>query len=743
MPDKYRIKSNSNILIKQARDILDKIGDNIRDKNLSKSSEVIKEMLEGLKNMFTEIGKPKMKKRYAPIDGPPWSEDYNKTMKEIQEDLNTSYDEMQSLEDGVITDFNFNKIQRTNINNRIGVLKERLNDFVLFTNIDNDLVHAKDMFNNLDMVDVKGTSGSRAAIDTDNGVVSLSRAGSENLSPNMNVDIVKTNSNGFPGNLHQVKNANPIEGGQFEPIKRKDPEWMFYGEEDMHLVPETVLDNNPDTWFEYECCDIPESKKKQQKHFGFTYEDGEQWSRDPAEPYKRDGQAPEIQDNSSTDSFLGSVNNAFNGSGGIVGSALGSIHGSSLRKIGRITGSSGIFGKLFGSIKNSKSSNSGNRNKNQADLSKPLRLNLELSFEEAQIANWINVNPHVPPFDGSTAPRVVNIFISDGDEYKRSIVDETYKDLRLSEELNESPATYEEDEIPSGDNFTGQAVYTFPPSKTETISIIIEQEAPYDCRIGHIYYQRVDKIKTEETGPLGGIFGGNDTSYETKKTYVEGPKVKLGVLYTDWDDKLGITDLGEGTFAEPLTDLVGGISGFVFGSEEKSLVSSNIESGINGFEGWRWAIGIKGINVFAYEFEQTSEIVSKEHIIGYSIKRISLTVNEEIPKSFVTNDNYEKRNDWIKYYVSVDGNQWHRISPESHGETIENGDIVPEVYVVNSEVSEENRNPNTGYIDLEKDAATVRFKAILSRPTSIEDAEHFTPVLRGYALKMQTEGEVV
>jgi hypothetical protein len=674
MADKYRIKKHSNILIKQAKDIIDKIGNKIRDNNLSEASKVTREMLEGLKDMFTNIGKPVMKKRYAPVDGPPWSEDYNKTMEEINEDLWTAYNEMESLQDGVKTDFNFNSTQRENLKNRIKVLEERLEDFVLFTNIDNDLVHAKDTFKNLSKVDVRGTRLKSADVETETGLVTLEKSGSENLSSSCKVNIVRSDSNGFPGNLHQVKNIAYDGATRFKPIKRKEPEWKFYGEEDMHIVPEYMIDENPDTWFEYETCDIPVGKKRQQKFYGFDYKGGEQWSRDPVEPYKRSGN---YQDT------------------------------------------------------------------NKPNTEKPLRLSIELSLEEAQVINWINVNPYIPAFDGSAPPKIIDILVSDGAGYETSVLDSNHKNLTLSEELNETNQTYEKDEVTGNKNFAGQAVFTFPPTKAKVISIIIEQESPYNCRIGHIYYQRVDKIKIEESGAFGGLFGGDETSYETKRTYIEGPKVGLSQLYTEWDDNLGITDLGEDTFLEPITDILGGISGFLFGSTEKSLVSSKIESGIHGFEGWRWAIGVKGINVYAFEYAEQGELLSKTHIVGDKIKRVSLNVNEEIPDIFVNNENYDRRNDWIKYYISIDGNTWHRISPEGHDETIENDELVPEVYIINSEVSEENRNPNAGYIETETDPVNIKFKAILSRPTNIEQAEHFTPVLRGYALKMQTEGENV
>lgn len=707
MADKYRIKNHSKILLKQAQDLLEDIGNDVRSKKLTKASEVMRRMLTSMRDLFTDIGKPTMKKRYAPIDGPPWSEDYNKTMTEINNDLNTIYQEMEHLEDGIITDYNYGETQRQRINSHLKIIKERLEDFVLFSNIDKDMVHAKDTFLNTDKIDYSKIKLPIATLDTDEGVVTLKRSDSENMSTVSSIEIVESDSNGFPGNTHQVKAKS--KDSNFTPEERDESEWVFYGEEDMHIVPMLMLDSNPDTWFEYETCDIPDSKKAAQKYYGFTYKNGEWWARDPVEPYTKD--SPQR-------------NNKQTSSDSTKSAEIGDV-------VAGITGKKDLFTSLNTSSP-----------KETPNTSTPLRLSLEVTLPEPTIVNWININPYIPPFDGSTPPRIVDIFISDGENYKKSILDSTDKNMILSEELNESSQTYDENDIPDARDFTGQAVYTFPPALTKTISIIIEQDAPYDCRIGHIYYERVDTIKVEETGPLGGLFGGNDTYTEEKRTLVEGPKVPLSSLYSDWDDALGIDNTLDDTFLEPLGNLLSSISGFLFGGETHSLVDSRIESGINGFEGWRWAIGIKGINIYAYNFESTSEIISKKHIVGDYIQKVSLTVNEEIPKEFLTDQLWNKRNDWIKYYISVDGTSWHRINPEGHGETkTESGDIVPEIYEINSQLAKENRDPRKGYIDIDKFATDIRFRAVLSRPTNIENAENYTPVLRGYALKMHTEGE--
>jgi hypothetical protein len=670
MADHYRIRNNSRVLLKQAQDLLNSIGNDIREQKLTTVSDVMRRMLEGLRQFFTELGAPTMKKRYAPIDGPPWSDDYNQTMTEIHNDLTTAFQETDLLADSIVSHYNYSEIQREYLLNRLKRARERLDDFVLFSNVVNEgIIHAKDTFSNLDKIDLGAETLPLASINPNEGVVTLKRVDSINRSEGAVVSIVASDSNGFPGNTHQIKVSTETD---FDGSRHK---LVFYGEEDPHLDPKVMLDENPDTWFEYETCNVPDSIKAKYKYYGFQYADGEWWTRDPADKYKMD--PPK----------------------------------------GRET----------------------------PNLSKPLRLSLEIRLPQPTIINWININPYIPPFDGAQPPRIVDVLVSDGEGYKRSITGEMDRNLILSEELNEFPATYDPDMIPCGNDYTGQAVYTFPPTLAKTISIIIEQDRPYSCDIGHIIWKRIDTIRETKTGPLFGLLGGNETRVKKKETLVEGPKAPLSALYSDWNDALGIDNALEGTgfLGELVGNILGGISGALFGSTTKELIGSEIVSERIRLNGWRWALGIRDINIYSYAFAEKSEVVSKEHIIGEPIKRVTLTVNEEIPKVFLDKGGWQNRNEWIKYYISVDGTTWHRISPQGHSETLDptTGELVPEIYIINSELGPADRNPRAGYIDTKGEPVSIRFKAVLSRPTNMEDARAFTPVLRGYALKVQTGGD--
>jgi hypothetical protein len=148
--------------------------------------------------------------------------------------------------------------------------------------------------------------------------------------------------------------------------------------------------------------------------------------------------------------------------------------------------------------------------------------------------------------------------------------------------------------------------------------------------------------------------------------------------------------------------------------------------------------------MYAYTFAEESEVVSKPYNSPNPIAKVSLTVQEQIPKIFYEDSGLTGTdNDWIKYYISVDdGVSWNRISPMNHRATVsEDGQYyVPEVININSDVPTEERDNPLAYVDTGYAIYQVRFKAVLSRPTTIQDAESYTPVLSKYALQIYPYG---
>ncbi len=143
--------------------------------------------------------------------------------------------------------------------------------------------------------------------------------------------------------------------------------------------------------------------------------------------------------------------------------------------------------------------------------------------------------------------------------------------------------------------------------------------------------------------------------------------------------------------------------------------------------------------MWSYRFTESSEITSTPFRTPEPIRDISLEADELIPKEFNAG---RERTQWIEYYISLgDDQEWRPIAPVNQrvARTLE-GNQIPVVIHVNSGVPPAERNPAEGYIDLDQEVDMIRFRCILRRPTDIENAESFSPILQAYRLLMTVRG---
>jgi hypothetical protein len=157
------------------------------------------------------------------------------------------------------------------------------------------------------------------------------------------------------------------------------------------------------------------------------------------------------------------------------------------------------------------------------------------------------------------------------------------------------------------------------------------------------------------------------------------------------------------------------------------------------FDGWRYMVGVRDVEIRNKTYELVSDIITKKLETSSPIKKIVLYSNEIIPDEFVSLG-LTNRNSWIKYYISINDTDWHQISPMHHNQ-IGNLEIPPKIYEINSKDSPEEKikSINKGYINSPSEVYAVRLKITLSRP---EGMENLTPIIEDYALKCIIEEEV-
>jgi len=142
----------------------------------------------------------------------------------------------------------------------------------------------------------------------------------------------------------------------------------------------------------------------------------------------------------------------------------------------------------------------------------------------------------------------------------------------------------------------------------------------------------------------------------------------------------------------------------------------------------RYAVGLRELAVFQFEYQETSEIVSIPFHTPKPISTVVLEVDERIPESFPG-----PKRQWLRYYFSLnDGQTWYPIEPLRSRLVPEGAERIPTTYRVNSGVPKEQRDPRVGYISFDgTQSPTVRFKAALSRPAGSPSE---TPLLQSYRL---------
>ena len=137
-------------------------------------------------------------------------------------------------------------------------------------------------------------------------------------------------------------------------------------------------------------------------------------------------------------------------------------------------------------------------------------------------------------------------------------------------------------------------------------------------------------------------------------------------------------------------------------------------------------------------------MVTKNYEIPKPIKRIEISTTEDIPYMFYSNQSslthYKNRNRWIQHYFSIDdGTTWHPITGNK------NDPEIPSIYYINTDPYDVKHSGKVGYIEIDEEAYKIKFKSILSRPTDLEDAQYFTPILDNITAKIEvvsTEEEV-
>jgi hypothetical protein len=162
----------------------------------------------------------------------PELEDYNEAFETIKDDIDILFTELENFESVVVEQFNLITAQTNRINSRIKRLSSRITDFTLYSKLPiKNALFFTDSFADASKIESASPllNASECNINQAEGIITLPVDQANTTTINVTLaPVINSNSNGRPGNNEEV--------GAFQ----------------INNTISTVLDNNPDTWFEYE-----------------------------------------------------------------------------------------------------------------------------------------------------------------------------------------------------------------------------------------------------------------------------------------------------------------------------------------------------------------------------------------------------------------------------------------------------------------------------------------------------------
>ncbi len=200
--------------------------------------ELVIEATKFLSSFFTRLGKPIFNpRRFIPGQAPN-RDQFNEEFESLFSDLTILFSELDNLSKIVLSNYNFITSSTNRLTGKLKSISSKVDDYILFTNDANkDVLYFSDSFNNLSRIDFNSLliNTKQAEVDQAQGIITLPIDKSLFVPIQVTtIPVINNSSNGDIGNNH---------------------EFALTTHNDLMLI----LDNNADTWFEYEKVVSPTS----------------------------------------------------------------------------------------------------------------------------------------------------------------------------------------------------------------------------------------------------------------------------------------------------------------------------------------------------------------------------------------------------------------------------------------------------------------------------------------------------
>ena len=226
-----------------------------------------------LSSFYKEMGGPLFQKRTATAHQAPYKEDVEENMREISEDLDILQNESNIAGAFLKDSFNYAQSERKRLLSMVGGLNGLIGDLNLIAHENKDgNEYQKESFESLRHVEegFYPESVKRAHVSTREGVLTLARRESVNLS--LQATVRKVQGNGEAGTSHIARRTQILD--EYKNVKNVNV-FINENEELANDDPSEIFDGRPDTIFEYQMVNVPDSFIRSLKGYDFNWVRGE------------------------------------------------------------------------------------------------------------------------------------------------------------------------------------------------------------------------------------------------------------------------------------------------------------------------------------------------------------------------------------------------------------------------------------------------------------------------------------
>lgn len=232
--NKHLLANKSKFLKKKLEKLANELDGSLGNASLQTQEAYIFATLKALREFYKSIQEPQLDRELIETvraDHLPNVDIYNKIWQQTIDDLISVFTELENIEDLTVSNFNFIATEANRLTAKLKSVDSKLGDYILFSlSPSKDVFFYKDSFNDLSKVDVNSglLNATECNINQTEGIATLPLNREEDsLIIMKQLPIINPSSDGVIGNNQELGAAY---NGNIA----------------------VLLDNNPDTWFEYE-----------------------------------------------------------------------------------------------------------------------------------------------------------------------------------------------------------------------------------------------------------------------------------------------------------------------------------------------------------------------------------------------------------------------------------------------------------------------------------------------------------